>query len=374
MNDKNAIPEVAYDSKQKYFKLYLSFKKEIESGDYKNSEKLPTEIELAEQYNVSRPTVAKALDLLRRSGHIERVSGVGTFVRYQPNTNVKNFALLIPGLGETEIFESICGHMSHLAQLKNFNLIWSGSMQEDAEMRRQHIKQLAVRYIEQQDIDGVFFTPLELTCEKDSVNQTIVELFDKAGIPVVLMDRDIVSFPLRSQYDIVGVDNFRLAFILTRHLLEQGCKTVKFVARPYSAPTVQLRIYGYQQALKEAGIESSPKNIHIEDIESPDFIERLLSDVDRPGILCANDTTASKLMHLVEEYGCKIPDDIKVAGVDDIKYANYLRVPLTTYKQPCKSIAEEAIDLMLSRIQEPKQKARTVFLDGELIVRKSTAS
>ena len=374
MNDKNTIPEVAYDSKQKYFKLYLSFKKEIESGDYKNSEKLPTEIELAEQYNVSRPTVAKALDLLRRSGHIERVSGVGTFVRYQPNTNVKNFALLIPGLGETEIFESICGHMSHLAQLKNFNLIWSGSMQEDAEMRRQHIKQLAVRYIEQQDIDGVFFTPLELTCEKDSVNQTIVELFDKAGIPVVLMDRDIVSFPLRSQYDIVGVDNFRLAFILTQHLLEQGCKTVKFVARPYSAPTVQLRIYGYQQALKEAGIESLPKNIHIEDIESPDFIERLLSDVDRAGILCANDTTASKLMHLVEEHGCKIPGDVKVAGVDDIKYANYLRVPLTTYKQPCKGIAEEAIDLMFSRIQEPKQKARTVFLDGELIVRKSTAS
>ena len=374
MNDKNTIPEVAYDSKQKYFKLYLSFKKEIESGAYKNSEKLPTEIELAEQYNVSRPTVAKALDLLRRSGHIERVSGVGTFVRYQPNTNVKNFALLIPGLGETEIFESICGHMSHLAQLKNFNLIWSGSMQEDAEMRRQHIKQLAVRYIEQQDIDGVFFTPLELTCEKDSVNQTIVELFDKAGIPVVLMDRDIVSFPLRSQYDIVGVDNFRLAFILTQHLLEQGCKTVKFVARPYSAPTVQLRIYGYQQALKEAGIESLPKNIHIEDIESPDFIERLLSDVDRAGILCANDTTASKLMHLVEEHGCKIPGDVKVAGVDDIKYANYLRVPLTTYKQPCKGIAEEAIDLMFSRIQEPKQKARTVFLDGELIVRKSTAS
>ncbi len=79
-------------------------------------------------------------------------------------------------------------------------------------------------------------------------------------------------------------------------------------------------------------------------------------------------------MHLVEEHGCKIPADVKVAGVDDIKYANYLRVPLTTYKQPCKDIAEEAIDLMFSRIHQPQQKARTVFLDGELIVRKSTAA
>ncbi len=374
MNPKNTTtPDIAYDSKQKYYRLYKSLKADIESNTYRDSQKLPTEIELAEQHNVSRPTVAKALELLRKSGHIERISGVGTFVRYQPASDIKNFALLIPGLGETEIFESICGHMSHLAQLKNFNLVWSGSMQEDAEMRRQHIQQLAVRYIEQH-VDGVFFTPLELTSEKDSVNLNIVQLFEESGIPVVLMDRDIVSFPLRSKYDIVGVDNFRLAFILTRHLLDQGCKKVLFVARPYSAPTVQMRIFGYQQALKETLIQSSPEDIHVEDIESPDFIERLISNVNKPGIFCANDTTASKLMHSLEEHGYKIPDDVKVAGVDDIKYANYLRVPLTTYKQPCKEIAEEAIELMLSRIQEPKQKARTVLLDGELIIRKSTAS
>ena len=373
MPPEDIISDKVYDSRQKYYRLYQSLKKDIENKVYENSGKLPNEIELAGQYHVSRPTVAKALSLLRKSGYIERISGVGTFVRYIPDTGIKNFALLIPGLGETEIFESICGHMSHLAQLKNFNLVWSGSMQEDAEMRRQHIKQLAIRYIKQQDINGVFFTPLELTSEKDTVNSSIVQLFDEAGIPVVLMDRDIVSFPSRSKYDLVGVDNFRLAFILTSHMLEQGCKKVMFVARPYSAPTVQMRIFGYQQALKEAGIQSSTEDVYVEDITSPDFIERLISDVDQPGILCANDTTASKLMYYIEEHGYKIPDDVKVAGVDDIKYAKYLRVPLTTYKQPCKDIAEAAIDLMLSRIQDPTQKARAVLLDGELIVRKSTA-
>lgn len=361
-----------FDSKQKYHKLYTSIKKDIESLVYRNSDKLPTEIELAEQYHVSRPTVAKALDLLRQSGHIERISGVGTFVRYRPNIDVKNFALLIPGLGETEIFESICGHMSHLSQIKNFNLIWNGSMQQDAEMRRQHIQQLANRYIEQQRIDGVFFTPLELTSKKDSVNLDIVNRFDAAGIPVVLMDRDIVSFPLRSKYDVVGVDNFRLGYLLTRHLLDQGCSNVVFFARPYSAPTVNMRIYGYQQALQDANVQFCPDDIHIENIESPRFIESLLSASDTPGILCANDTTASKLMPLIEDHGYKIPDDVKIAGVDDIKYANYLRVPLTTYRQPSKDIAEEAIELMLTRIREPHQKARTVFLDGELVVRKST--
>jgi GntR family transcriptional regulator, arabinose operon transcriptional repressor len=60
------------------------------------------------------------------------------------------------------------------------------------------------------DINGVFFTPLELTYEKDTVNSNIVQLFDEAGILVVMMDRDIIYFPSRSKYDLVGVENFRI--------------------------------------------------------------------------------------------------------------------------------------------------------------------
>lgn len=360
-----------YASRQKFLQIHEILRKSIEDGLFKNDQQLPTEVELAAQYKLSRPTIAKALEMLRKDGLIERISGIGTFVRYQSGTGLNNFGLLIPGLGETEIFESICGHMSNLARARNFNLIWSGSMQEDAAARKEHIEQLACRYIEQR-INGVFFTPLELTSQKDPVNQNIVELFDKARIPVVLMDRDIVSFPARSRYDLVGTDNFRLAFILTQHLLEQGCRNIKFVARPYSAPTVQMRIFGYEQALREAGIDILQSNILIEDNYTPDFCSRLLDDSGKTGVLCANDTTASRLMHSLTDQGYKIPGQVMVAGVDDIKYATYLRVPLTTYKQPCKDIAKIAIDLMMTRIREPNQKARTVYLDGELITRKST--
>jgi len=75
---------------------------------------------------------------------------------------------------------------------------------------------------------------------------------------------------------------------------------------------------------------------------------------------------------MLTEQDYKIPLDVRIVGVDDIKYANYLRVPLTTYKQPCKEIVKAAVNVMLSRIQEPNQTARTVYLDGELVVRKST--
>ncbi|ARN56624.1 substrate-binding domain-containing protein [Sedimentisphaera salicampi] len=368
--DKEADLHVS--SRQKFYRVYKSLKEKIENNSFGKTNKLPTEVELAEIYDVSRPTVAKALDLLRSSGYIERVSGTGTFVRYNAKKDTKNFALLIPGLGETEIFESICGHMSHLAEVENFNLIWTGSMQEDARMRREHIKSLAQRYITQQHIDGVFFCPLELISEKDLVNQEIADLFENANIPIVLMDRDISAFPERSSYDLVSVDNFRLAFVLAKHMLNQGCRTLRFLARPYSAPSVKMRIYGFRQALLEEGISAGDENIIIENISSEGFAERLLGGTEKPGILCANDTTASELMHVLERGGWKIPQDVKVAGVDDVRYAKFLRVPLTTYRQPVKEIAKEAVELMLSRVQKPNQSARKVVLSGELVVREST--
>ncbi len=361
-----------YSPRQKFLQLYEILKKDIQDGVYKNDQKIPTEVELATQYKLSRPTVAKALDLLRKEGMIERTSGIGTFVQMQPRNEMLNFGLLIPGLGETEIFESICGHMSKLAQTKKFNLIWSGSIQDDAKARKEHIESLAKHYIEQK-VDGVFFTPLELTSEKDTVNESIVKLFDQANIPLVLMDRDIVSFPSRSEYDLVSVDNFRLTYIITQHMIEQGCRTIKFVARPFSAPSVQMRIYGYTQALLDAGLKFTPDMVSIEDNFNSEYIKNLLSDCAAPAIICANDTTASKFMHALTDTGFDIPNEVKVAGVDDIKYANYLRVPLTTYKQPCKEIAEIAIELMFSRIKLKSLPARTIFLEGKLITRKSTA-
>ena len=103
-------------------------------------------------------------------------------------------------------------------------------------------------------VSGVFFAPLELTPEKDAINRRIASIFDRAGIPLVLLDRDLVPYPGRSQYDLVGIDNRRAGYVLAAHLLQRGCRRVVFVGRPRSAPTVDARISGYREALTEAGL------------------------------------------------------------------------------------------------------------------------
>jgi len=77
-------------------------------------------------------------------------------------------------------------------------------------------------------VSGVFFAPLELTPQKDAINRNVAEVFDKAGIPIVLLDRDLVPYPSRSPYDLLGIDNRRAGYTITAHMLRAGCRRVLF--------------------------------------------------------------------------------------------------------------------------------------------------
>jgi len=358
--------------KIKYRRIYQTIYEDIVNGNYQNGQRLPSGNELAKKFSTSRPTVTKALGKLQKAGLIEACPGSGTYIRYpDKSTKIMSFGLLIPGLGETEIFESVCGHMARMADEAKLNLIWGGSMADNAETRRRQIELLTLRYV-QQKVEGVFFTPLELTSEKDHINTRIVSTLDEAKIPIVLMDRDIVTFPNRSKYDLVSADNFRIGYVMAKHLIDHGYPVVKFVARPYSAPTVLLRMSGFQEALRQTGsVSSTLGSIGIGDVDNLEFVRDLVKQTERVGIVCANDTTAARLMHSLSEMGYDIPKQVAVVGVDDIKYAKYLRVPLTTYRQHCQDIAKMAINLMLSRISDPSLPPRQICLDGELITRKS---
>src|SRR5215218_6612874 len=101
---------------------------EIASGKYAPSGRLPSEAQLVERFQVSRPTVARALRDLQDQGLIERRVSSGSFVRSAasaaPAVANRQLGLLIPGLGTTEIFEVICGELAGLARVHECSLLW----------------------------------------------------------------------------------------------------------------------------------------------------------------------------------------------------------------------------------------------------------
>src|SRR5437868_14565010 len=93
----------------KYQKLFESLKADIVSGRYQPGQKLPSEAALVRKSGASRITVGRALRELQNLGLVERIAGSGTYVRdVQREQRAHLFGLLIPDLGETEIFEPIC--------------------------------------------------------------------------------------------------------------------------------------------------------------------------------------------------------------------------------------------------------------------------
>jgi len=96
-------------------------------------------------------------------------------------------------------------------------------------------------------------------------------------------------------------------------------------------------------------------------------------DLAQPdAILCANDYTAAQLLTTLNELGVQVPSQIRVAGMDDVKYAHLLQTPLTTIHQPCQDLGVTALFAMLNRIANPTAPARDFLLDFQLVIRKST--
>jgi GntR family transcriptional regulator, arabinose operon transcriptional repressor len=341
----------------------------ITAGAFQPGQRLPSEAELVKSCDASRPTVIRALRELQHLGLIERRAGSGSYVKADHASHGHTFGLLIPELGQTEIFEPICRGMAEAQQTEQHVLLWGSSLGDSVKTESQ-VASLCRQFVAKR-VSGLFFAPLELTPRKDAINRSIAEVFDREGIPIILLDRDLVSYPVRSQYDLVGIDNRRAGYIITSHLLRSGCRRVLFLGRPSSAPTVDARIAGYREAMANAGIDIDPAYVCRIDPQDKAGVQEILQRHQPDGFVCANDFTAAHLLKSLEELNVKVPDDICMAGIDDVKYASLLSVPLTTIHQPCDDMGSTAITAMMERVRKPLLPARDILLNFRLVVRES---
>lgn len=353
----------------KHRQVFDSLLGAIQSGASKAGDRLPSEAELGKTFHASRITIAKAVNELQRLGLVSRRAGAGTYVLPQKQTAGCVFGLLIPDLGRTEIFEPICHGMMRSPLSSAHSLLWGHAMGQ-AEEQEKEAEQLCRHYIAQK-VSGVFFAPLEFTPEKDAFNRKIASALDRAGIPMVLLDRCIACYPERSKYDLVGIDNRSTGFQVTRHLVRLGSKRIVFVAKPLSAPSVDGRIAGYREALYCSGMSLRENLVCFGDPEDRSFIQSVLRQHKPDAIVCANDLTAARVMQGVLEAGVRIPQDIRMVGIDDVKYASMLPVPLTTHHQNCGDIGSIAMSTMLERIEHPNLPTRDILLQTSLVIRKS---
>ncbi|MCU1258336.1 MAG: transcriptional regulator, GntR family, partial [Bryobacterales bacterium] len=327
---------------------------------------------LVNRFGASRITIGHALRELQQRGLIDRIAGSGTYVRPLKGQRREGllFGLIIPNLGETEIFEPICHAIAASPDANGHALLW-GHSDPDSSGKEEEAMQLCDQCIVR-GVSGVFFAPVELTAKSAEVNSRVMKRLKGAGIPVVLLDRRQDQTTARDHCDLVGVDNHRAGYIATEHLLRLGARRVGFIAYEHQASTVKTRIRGYQDALAAwHGGDCGSRTFELT-ADLPMQLPAAAAECD--AFVCANDRVAGQLMHMLLGQGIRIPQDVRIVGIDDVKYAPLLPVPLTTVHQPCRDIGETALRTMLERLDRPNMPARDILLDCALVIRKSCGS
>jgi GntR family transcriptional regulator of arabinose operon len=339
------------------------------TGRYQPGQKFPSESALVKRFGVSRITVGRAVRELQQRGLVDRIAGSGTYVRDAARHSREGllFGLIIPNLGETEIFEPICRGIAASPDAEGHGLFWPS-----ADSRVSNREEQAIQLCQQcirRAVSGAFFAPLELSAKSADINGRVMNQLRAAEIPVVLLDRRPEETSGAGRCDLAGIDNHRAGYLATDHLLRLGVRRIGFLGYENQASTVKARILGYWDALTARGDDAGREQVFL--VPADDRLDLPESARDCEAFVCANDRVAGRLMHALLARGIRIPVDVRIVGIDDVNYASLLPVPLTTVQQPCRDIGEAALRLMLDRLDRPKAPARDVLLDCKLVIRES---
>jgi LacI family transcriptional regulator len=196
--------------------------------------------------------------------------------------------------------------------------------------------------------------------------------------PVVAVDPHIGG----SSMPTIDAQNFEGACALTEHLIGLGHRRIAFLAGRPDLDSARRREAGYRAALEAAGIAFDPRLVRVggftqESSEAP--ARELLTLDPRPtAIFAANDLSAIQTMLTAAELGIRVPDDISVAGFDNIPESALTDPPLTTVDQSIQALGQAAVDSLLRLIEHPDQHDPQhpihVTLPTRLVIRSTCAA
>lgn len=178
--------------------------------------------------------------------------------------------------------------------------------------------------------------------------------------------------------DYVITDNHHGAFLATEHLLKLGHKQIAYIAGLDTQTSAQERLRGHKDALTDTGIGVDPHLLRFSDntIESGYYLAKdLLQSVDNlTAIFAYNDLVALGAFRAIREASLVVPTDISLVGFDDIVFAEFFEIPLTTVHQPMVEIGRKAAEILFEKIHTGNEyEVQQIVLKPRLTIRSSTS-
>ena len=365
----------------KYVTVADAIEEQISTGKWDGG-RMPSVRGIASEHAVSVVTASRALQVLRDKGLIQTIERSGCFRVPPPSAERWAVCLrLTPGPWQGANISIVRAGFESLARRQPMHLDFEAfTLDVDLTPASAEAAALAAQ---SHEVQGVFLLPGR-ACETEARSEeAFLSGCHKAGLPVILIERNLRGRDQMPTVDLVGLDDVGGAAALTRHLYATGRKRVGVVvASPTSTHNDRLAgyLYAVQSARLAVGKASDLTECVIRqpaDLPTKEAFTAVADAVVRKkldGVVCYSDYMALALIHELLQRGLKVPKDVAVAGFDDLPIGDLFAPGLTTFDYPAERVAEQAVRLMRERLKEPHRSPVRVIVPGRMIVRGSTVS
>lgn len=335
--------------------------------------------DVAAHAQVSISTVSRVLNKTAgvSAAKRQRVEAAVAALSYSPNPAARSLlgqstgglGVLLPYI-TGEFFSELLDGLDEAARAHGFFLLVSSSHRDDAAFAR------ALREISRR-VDGLILMSTDLHPSQ------YADLLPKKT-PVVFINTPLLDDAQEHALaghalDVVRFDNYGGAFAVTEHLIAQGYQRLAVVRGPERAYDADERVRGIHEALRQHGRDPADVPIYAGDFSQEAGYQAAQAIAQRnplpDAIIASNDMCAIGVLLGLREAGLSVPDQVAVAGFDDVSSAQYASPPLTTVRIRLREVGAWAIERLVQRVQGKQFLApQRVTMPVDLVLRASTGA
>lgn len=340
----------------------------IASGQLKPGEQLPSVRELARHLSINLHTVRSAYRKLELEGLVKTHHGLGTIVLPAAPSQIATtetrlrshtIGVILPSLENPFYHAFIQGIEERIHEERT--MLFVCNAHESMDEARRYFAQLAAK-----KVDGVILASLD----DSAILETRKGNRRSTPLPIISTD-----WPASEGYSVL-IDLEHAGYLATLHLLEHGHRRVGLITFEGDVSNVDQINAGYERALREAGLQPDLELVAaVGGFLLPDGAEgaRKLLHLPQPptAIFAISDMLALGAMSVIKEAGLKIPQDVAIAGFNNIPVSNLVEPQLTTVTAPAREMGMEAMNMLQGLIAGRKPAQKQKVLPVSLVIRNS---
>jgi LacI family transcriptional regulator len=328
---------------------------------------MATMADVAKEAGVSITTVSHVLNGTRpvSDATVARIHAAIERTGYRPNSiaralagaRTQSIGVAMSGISNPYLIDLISAIESEAAKHGHWLLL--GDTHDEPQKELQMVQELV-----QRRVDGLILVP-----SPGAATHALPYLLGQS-LPVVLVDRF-----LPAAMDQVGTENIEPTAYLVEHLVGLGHERIGHIAGLAGLSTVEERLEGYRTGLRRSGLAVDGELLAYGAPEyelARDAVHRMLELESPPtAVVTGSGATTIRVLRALQERGLNVPRDIALVGFDDFEWSDLFQPRLTVAAQPTREIGQKAVQLLLSRLDEPDRDPQSIRLPPTFVHRES---